>query len=61
MIKDYINLNNIFKNLDIDIVETGIETNIAKRIFLIKNKIKSDNFLLLNGDAIFDYNLKKYF
>ena len=61
MIKDYINLNNIFKNLDIDIVETGIETNIAKRIFLIKNKIKSDNFLLLNGDAIFDYNLKKIF
>ena len=28
---------------------------------LIKKKIKSKNFLLLNGDAIFDFNLRKMF
>ena len=27
----------------------------------IRNFIKSSNFLLLNGDAIFDFNLKKIF
>ena len=28
---------------------------------MIRKKIKSENFLLLNGDAIFDFNLKKIF
>lgn len=45
----------------IDIVETGIKSNIGKRIFKIKNKIKSENFILLNGDAIFNFNLKNIF
>ncbi len=45
----------------VDIVETGIKTNIGKRIFKIKDKIKSENFLLLNGDAIFNFNLKRLF
>ena len=45
----------------IDIVETGVKSNIGKRIFKIKDKIKSENFLLLNGDAIFNFNLKKIF
>ena len=38
-----------------------MNTKIAKRIHLIKQKIISENFLLLNGDAIFDFNLKKVF
>ena len=61
MIKNFINSNKIFKNLKIDIIDTGRKTRIAKRIFLIKNKITSKNFLLLNGDAIFDFNLKKIY
>ena len=36
-------------------------SDIGKRIFLIQNKIKSDNFLLLNGDAIFAIKLDKIF
>ena len=50
-----------YKNLfnDIVFVDTGENSNIGKRIFLIQNKIKSDNFLLLIGDAIFDIKLDK--
>ena len=53
------NNSNIIKS--IDIVETGVKSNIGKRIFKIKNKIKSKNFILLNGDAIFNFNLKSIF
>ena len=52
---------NIFKDFDLDIVKTGIDTPIAQRILKIKNFIKSDNFLLLNGDAIFDFDLNKIY
>ena len=61
LIKKYIKNNFKSKNIDIDIVETGKNTKIAKRIYLVKNQIKSKNFLLMNGDAIFDFNLKKIF
>ena len=59
LIKKYINMNPEFKKLNIDLIETGLNTSISKRIFLIKDKIKSRNLTLLNGDAIFDFNLKK--
>ena len=42
-------------------INTGVKTNIGKRIFLIRNEIKSQNFLLLNGDAIFRFDLKNIF
>ena len=61
LIKKYILKNKEFKNYKIEIINTGENTNIAKRIFLIKKKIISNNFLLMNGDAIFDFNLKKIF
>ena len=57
MIEKYLKKNKNFKKDDIDIILTGKNSSIAKRIFLIKKKIKSKNFLLLNGDAIFDFNL----
>ena len=44
------------QKLFIDIVDTGKNTTIANRIFKVSPKIISDNFLLLNGDAIFDFN-----
>lgn len=61
LIKKYIKTQKDFKNLNIEIVDTGNNTRISKRIFLIKDKIKSKNFLLMNGDAIFDFNLKKIY
>ena len=50
-----------FRKSDIEIINTGLNTKIAKRIHLVKNKIISEHFLLLNGDAIFDFNLQKIF
>lgn len=56
-------LSKKYKNLFncVDFIDTGENSNIGKRIFLIQNKIKSDNFLLLNGDAIFNIGLDKIF
>ncbi len=59
-IKNFVKKNNYF-NAKIEMIETGINTNIGKRINKIEKKIRSKNFLLMNGDAIFDFNLKKYF
>lgn len=60
MIKNYIK-RNLFKNIDIEIINTGLNSTIAKRIEKIKKKIKSKHFLLLNGDAIFNFNIKNFF
>tara|TARA_B100001248_G_C27384078_1_gene458673 strand:+ start:222 stop:998 length:777 start_codon:yes stop_codon:yes gene_type:complete len=61
LIKKYIKKISKFKRLHIDIVETGKDTPIAKRIHMIKDKVISNNFLLMNGDAVFDFNLSKIF
>ena len=60
-IKRYLQKEKSLKNLKIEIVDTGLNTSIAKRIYKIKKKILSKNFILLNGDAIFDFNFKKIF
>ena len=60
-IKNFIKKNKVFKKMNIDIIDTGIDTSIAKRIFYVKHKIQSNNFLLLNGDAIFDFDVKDIF
>ena len=57
-IKKFIKKNK-FKNCKIDIIKTGISTSIAQRIYKIKNSIISEDFIILNGDAIFDANLKE--
>lgn len=46
---------------EVDLINTGENSNIGKRISLLTNKIKSDNFLLLNGDAIFNFDVNKIF
>ena len=61
LIKNYINKSNQFRNYNIDIVNTGNNSTISYRIFKIINFIKSNDFLLCNGDALFDFNLKKIF
>lgn len=57
----YIKNSPDFKKINIDLVKTGKNTAIAKRIFLVKKKIKSENFILVNGDAIFDFDLNRLF
>jgi len=46
-------------NTNIDVVNTGANTSIGKRIALVLNKIKSENFILLNGDAIFEFDVNR--
>ena len=41
LIENYIKKQKDFKNLKIEIINTGVNTHIAKRIFFIKNKIIS--------------------
>ena len=59
-IKKFIKKNKNFHS-SFDLINTGKNTNIGKRIYKILNKIKSDNLIILNGDAIFDFNVKKIF
>lgn len=61
MIKEYLKNNKNFNNFNIEAIPTGSNASIAQRIFKIKNKIRSNNFLLLNSDAIFDDNLNKFY
>ena len=60
MIKNFIYKNNGFDS-KIDLVNTGVNTNISKRIFNVISKIKSENILLLNGDTIFNFDINKIF
>ena len=59
-IKNFLNKLKL-KKCKVDIIDTGLNTTIAKRIFKVKKFIKSDNFIILNGDAIFRTNLNKIF
>ena len=61
MIKNYIFKDQNLKKKNIEIISTGINSSISQRIYKIKKKIKSRNFILLNGDGIFKFNLKKIF
>lgn len=58
-IKKYVK-SNFISNLDkIEMIDTGENSSISKRIFKIKNYIDSNYFFLLNGDSIFKINYKK--
>tara|TARA_B100000787_G_scaffold166006_1_gene150619 strand:- start:4853 stop:5659 length:807 start_codon:yes stop_codon:yes gene_type:complete len=59
-IKLFLKKNNNF-GLNIKAINTGVKINIGKRLYLISEKIVSDNFLLINGDAIFRLDLKKIY
>ena len=62
-IKEYFKNNKEFKNnkIYINLIDTGKNSSIAQRIFMIKKYIKSKNFALLNGDAIFNFNIRNCF
>jgi|TARA_Y100000389_G_scaffold179812_1_gene194200 glucose-1-phosphate cytidylyltransferase len=57
-IKKFLKKNDNF-GIKIKTFNTGINSNIGSRIEKIANYIQEPNFLLLNGDAIFDFNLGK--
>ncbi len=57
-VKKFFKKNNNFGS-KVNLVNTGINTNIGKRIYMVNNYIKTKDVLLLNGDAIFDFNLTK--
>ena len=59
LISKYIKSNKHFNKFDIELIYTGENKKISQRIEQIKN-IKSKHFIILNGDAIFEINLKKY-
>ena len=52
---------NLKKIQNIKLINTGTNTNIGKRISLVLPQIKSNSFILMNGDAIFDLNLNNIF
>ena len=57
VIKKYISeLNFDFK---VKCINTGQNTLTARRIFLIKNEIHSDRFLMTYGDGVSDINISK--
>jgi len=60
LIKKFLKNNKNF-NMKIDCISTGVNSNIGYRIAQIQRKIKSDDLLLLNGDAIFKININKIF
>jgi len=57
VIKKY--LSNLKEKWKIDCVDTGVNTLTARRIFLIKNKINEDIFLMTYGDGLANINLMK--
>ena len=64
MINEYIVKNFIkkkYKNVKFDIINTGQNTSISNRIFKVSDRIISNSFLLLNGDAIFSFKLKNFY
>lgn len=58
MIKKMINKNLKFERI-VNVVSTGENSSIGKRIALVTKYIKSENTLILNGDAIFNFDMDK--
>ena len=61
LISKYIKSNKDFKKFDIELINTGENKKISQRIEKIKKRIQSKHFIILNGDAIFEINLKKIY
>lgn len=56
IIKDY--FNNNFKNLNVKVINTGLNSMTGGRLKLLKKYI-NDSFMLTYGDGVCDVNLKK--
>ena len=60
LIREFLKKNDNFQ-IKIDAIETGTNSNIGERLKIISDYVISDNFLLINGDTILNFNLKKIF
>ena len=61
-IKDYVENNDSFKDLEFSFVETGVDTLIKHRISAISHLLpKNKDFLLINSDTIFDFEIKSMY
>lgn len=60
-ISDFVRQYQFQNDVECFVVDTGVDTPIGARIDCIKNIIACDNeFLLLNGDLIFDFDLNTF-
>lgn len=41
----------------IEAIDTGEETKIGRRLKMVRDHIKSDSFLMVNGDTLFDFDI----
>jgi NDP-sugar pyrophosphorylase family protein len=57
MIREFVESRMQGSSAEIVMLDTGVDTEIGARIAQVKPSLKSDRFLLLNGDAIFDFDL----
>ena len=59
---EYFKNYNIYKDLKIKVINTGLNTLTGKRIFKLKKYLSNDEiFFLTYGDGISDVNLKKLY
>jgi len=63
MIRDYVDANlSDLEGIKINCIDTGENTNIAKRISIVLQHVKIDQeILLLNGDAVFDFSFSQIY
>lgn len=60
LVKNFLIKNNYFDS-KINAIQTGTNAHIGKRLSVVSKYIISDNFLLINGDTILNFDLKKIF
>ena len=56
--KKIIEYEKSFKDMSFEVVNTGLESLTALRIYKIKNKLKNKTFMMTYGDGLSDVNLK---
>ena len=62
VIKDYFNKKKkFFKNLNINVIDTGLKTMTGGRIKRLKKYLKDEDFFLTYGDGLSDVNLDKLY
>ena len=61
-IKEYFKFNeNIFSDFNIQLVDTGLNTKIGQRLFVVRDLLKKDDVFMVNyTDGLSDVNLKEY-
>lgn len=60
IIKSYFKKNPI-KNININVIDTGLNSLTAKRLFLLKSFLKNETFMLTYGDGLSDIDINKLY